>query len=91
MDQRVRATDFRAERILTLDTVPVFIDAISFWLVWSAEKEENLVRRGFDVLWGDKPSWQEEKTIHYRYWVAYSLAYALKTGKDANRWAKSVR
>lgn len=38
VDQRVRATDFRAERILTLDTVPVYIDAISFWLVWSAEK-----------------------------------------------------
>jgi regulator of protease activity HflC (stomatin/prohibitin superfamily) len=38
VDQRVRVTDFRAERILTLDTVPVYVDAISFWLVWSAEK-----------------------------------------------------
>ena len=38
MDQRVRATDFRAERILTLDTVPVYVDAICFWLVWSPEK-----------------------------------------------------
>jgi len=38
IDQRVRATDFRAERILTLDTVPVYVDAICFWLVWSAEK-----------------------------------------------------
>jgi regulator of protease activity HflC (stomatin/prohibitin superfamily) len=38
VDQRVRASDFRAERILTLDTVPVYVDAISFWLVWSAEK-----------------------------------------------------
>ena len=38
VDQRVRATDFRAERILTLDTVPVYVDAISFWLVWNAEK-----------------------------------------------------
>ena len=38
VDQRVRATDFRAERILTLDTVPVYVDAICFWLVWSAEK-----------------------------------------------------
>jgi regulator of protease activity HflC (stomatin/prohibitin superfamily) len=38
VDQRVRATDFRAERILTLDTVPVYIDAICFWLVWNAEK-----------------------------------------------------
>ena len=38
VDQRVRVTDFRAERILTLDTVPVYVDAICFWLVWSAEK-----------------------------------------------------
>jgi len=38
VDQRVRATDFRAERILTLDTVPLFVDAICFWLVWDAEK-----------------------------------------------------
>jgi regulator of protease activity HflC (stomatin/prohibitin superfamily) len=38
VDQRVRATDFRAERILTLDTVPVYVDAMCFWLVWSAEK-----------------------------------------------------
>jgi regulator of protease activity HflC (stomatin/prohibitin superfamily) len=38
IDQRVRATDFRAERILTLDTVPVYVDAICFWLVWNAEK-----------------------------------------------------
>ncbi|MBW2279804.1 MAG: slipin family protein [Deltaproteobacteria bacterium] len=38
VDQRVRATDFRAERILTLDTVPLYVDAICFWLVWDAEK-----------------------------------------------------
>jgi regulator of protease activity HflC (stomatin/prohibitin superfamily) len=38
IDQRVRATDFRAERILTLDTVPVYVDAICFWLVWDAAK-----------------------------------------------------
>jgi regulator of protease activity HflC (stomatin/prohibitin superfamily) len=38
VDQRVRATDFRAERILTLDTVPVYVDAICFWLVWDAGK-----------------------------------------------------
>jgi len=44
VDQRVRASDFRAERILTLDTVPVYIDAISFWLVWSAEKAVLEVR-----------------------------------------------
>jgi|AP95_1055475.scaffolds.fasta_scaffold06326_3 regulator of protease activity HflC (stomatin/prohibitin superfamily) len=38
VDQRIRATDFSAESCLTLDTVPVNVDAIAFWLVWDAEK-----------------------------------------------------
>ncbi|MFQ5699409.1 MAG: slipin family protein [Myxococcota bacterium] len=45
IDQRVRATDFRAERILTRDTVPVYVDAICFWLVWNAEKAVLEVER----------------------------------------------
>jgi regulator of protease activity HflC (stomatin/prohibitin superfamily) len=45
IDQRVRTTDFRAERILTLDTVPVYVDAICFWLVWNAEKAVLEVER----------------------------------------------
>ena len=44
IDQRLRVTDFRAERILTLDTVPVYVDAICFWLVWNAEKAVLEVR-----------------------------------------------
>jgi regulator of protease activity HflC (stomatin/prohibitin superfamily) len=38
VDQRIRATDFRAETTLTRDTVPVNVDAIAFWMVWDAEK-----------------------------------------------------
>ena len=38
IDQRVRATDFTAETTLTMDTVPVDVDAIAFWMVWDAEK-----------------------------------------------------
>jgi regulator of protease activity HflC (stomatin/prohibitin superfamily) len=38
VDQRVRVTAVNAESALTRDTVPVNVDAIVFWVVWSAEK-----------------------------------------------------
>ncbi len=38
IDQRVRVTSVSAESTLTRDTVPVFVDAIVFWVVWNAEK-----------------------------------------------------
>ena len=38
IDQRLRATDIRAEKTLTKDTVPVTVDAIVFWTVWDVEK-----------------------------------------------------
>ena len=38
VDQRIRVTDVSAESTLTRDTVPVYVDAIVYWLVWSAEK-----------------------------------------------------
>ena len=38
VDQRVRVTDVKAESTLTRDTVPVNVDAIVFWVVWTAEK-----------------------------------------------------
>jgi hypothetical protein len=38
IDQRIRVTDVKAESTLTRDAVPVFVDAIVFWLVWNAEK-----------------------------------------------------
>jgi regulator of protease activity HflC (stomatin/prohibitin superfamily) len=38
VDMRIRATEFFSERTLTKDTVPVNVDAISFWLVWDSQK-----------------------------------------------------
>ena len=38
VDQRTRVANVTAESTLTRDTVPVNVDAIVFWMVWSAEK-----------------------------------------------------
>ena len=38
IDQRIRVDDFRAENSLTKDTVPVFVDAVVYWMVWDPEK-----------------------------------------------------
>ena len=38
IDQRVRVTNIKAENTLTKDTVPVFVDAIIYWVVWDAKK-----------------------------------------------------
>src|ERR1700687_2621705 len=38
VDQRVRVANVSAESTLTRDTVPVNVDAIIFWMVWTAEK-----------------------------------------------------
>ena len=38
VDQRVRVTDFNAEKTLTKDTVPVNVDAVAYWTVWDVEK-----------------------------------------------------
>lgn len=38
VDQRVMVTPFSAEKTLTRDTVPVYVDAVLFWVVWDAEK-----------------------------------------------------
>jgi regulator of protease activity HflC (stomatin/prohibitin superfamily) len=38
VDQRVRVATVTAETTLTRDTVPVSVDAVVFWMVWSAEK-----------------------------------------------------
>jgi len=45
IDQRVRVTDFSAEKTLTKDTVPVDVDAVVYWTVWDAEKTALEVRR----------------------------------------------
>lgn len=38
IDHRVIATGFNAEQTLTMDTVPVDVDAVLFWMIWDAEK-----------------------------------------------------
>ncbi len=45
IDQRVRVTDFSAEKTLTKDTVPVNVDAVVYWTVWDAEKAALEVRQ----------------------------------------------
>ncbi len=38
VDCRTTVTDFTAERVLTKDAVPVYVDAIIFWMIWDASK-----------------------------------------------------
>lgn len=38
VDTRIRATDFSAEKTITMDTVPVHVDALAFWMIWDAKK-----------------------------------------------------
>jgi len=38
VDTRIRATDFSAEKTITMDTVPVHVDALAFWMIWDARK-----------------------------------------------------
>ncbi len=38
VDQRVKVTPFSAEKTLTMDTVPINVDAVLFWMVWDAQK-----------------------------------------------------
>ncbi len=38
IDQRVVVTSFSAEKTLTMDTVPIDVDAVLFWMVWDAQK-----------------------------------------------------
>ena len=45
IDQRIRVTDFSAEKTLTRDTVPVNVDAVAYWMVWDAEKAALEVQR----------------------------------------------
>ncbi|KMQ50460.1 hypothetical protein CHISP_2578 [Chitinispirillum alkaliphilum] len=38
VDCRITVTDFSAEKVLTKDAVPIFFDAIIFWMIWDAAK-----------------------------------------------------
>jgi regulator of protease activity HflC (stomatin/prohibitin superfamily) len=38
VDCRTTVTDFTAEKVLTRDAVPIYVDAIIFWMIWDAAK-----------------------------------------------------
>jgi regulator of protease activity HflC (stomatin/prohibitin superfamily) len=38
VDCRITVTDFGAEKVLTKDAVPLYVDAIIFWMIWDAAK-----------------------------------------------------
>jgi len=38
IDQRIRTSYFEAEKTLTMDNVPVNVDAVMFWVVWDPQK-----------------------------------------------------
>jgi regulator of protease activity HflC (stomatin/prohibitin superfamily) len=50
VDQRIRVTDVKAESTLTRDAVPVFVDAIVFWVLWNAEKSILEVESFFHAI-----------------------------------------
>ena len=38
IDCRITVTDFSAEKVLTRDAVPIYVDALIFWMIWDAGK-----------------------------------------------------
>lgn len=49
-DQRMMLTGFGAEETLTLDLVPVNVDAAAYWMVWSPEKACTEVEDYYDAV-----------------------------------------
>jgi regulator of protease activity HflC (stomatin/prohibitin superfamily) len=58
IDQRVITTGFAAEQTLTLDTVPVNVDAVLFWKVHDAEKAALQVQD-----YGQAVSWASQTAL----------------------------
>ncbi len=58
IDQRVAATYFGAEETLTADLVPVNVDAVVFWMVFSAKKAALEVED-----YGSAVSWMAQATL----------------------------
>ncbi len=50
IDQRVRVGSISAEKTLTMDTVPVNVDAVAYWTVWDAEKTALEVQEYEDAV-----------------------------------------
>jgi len=51
IDQRIRVTDFNAEKTLTKDTVPVNVDAVVYWMVWDVEKAALEVQKYTEAVY----------------------------------------
>jgi hypothetical protein len=50
----------------------------------------GLATLGYDLLWGCTPGWEEEKDINIKYMKYFTMAYALRPGRDANAALKPV-
>ncbi len=50
IDHRVMVTPFSAEKTLTMDTVPINVDAVLFWMVWDAQKAALEVENYRDAI-----------------------------------------
>lgn len=50
VDTRIRVTDFKAEKTLTNDTVPVNVDALAFWMVWDPKQAVLEVEDYFEAI-----------------------------------------
>ncbi|MHC4597704.1 MAG: slipin family protein [Planctomycetota bacterium] len=58
IDHRVRTTGFMAEKTLTMDTVPVDVDAVLFWRVFATEKAALEVEH-----YGEAVSWAAQTAL----------------------------
>lgn len=58
VDMRVRSTSFSAEKALTLDTVPVNVDAVLFWVVTDAKQAVTEVEDFFTTI-----NWAAQTTL----------------------------
>ena len=58
IDQRMNTTPFMAEQTLTMDAVPVNVDAVLFWMVWDPVKAALEVEN-----YGDAVSWAAQTAL----------------------------
>lgn len=58
VDMRIRTTSFSAEKALTMDTVPVDVDAVLFWVVFDAKRAILEVERYEETI-----NWLSQTTL----------------------------
>ena len=67
IDQRVAATYFGAEETLTSDLVPVNVDAVVFWMVFSPKKAACEVEDYASASYEGDPEAMRLRTMHLAY------------------------